>query len=102
MATTYRALMATRHGGPEVLQSVEVPIEAPGAGEVRVRVHAAGVRPPDLTMVAGKYLFASKLPFVPGYEIAGVVDAIGAGVTGFSIGQRVGALTIHGGFAEQS
>jgi NADPH:quinone reductase-like Zn-dependent oxidoreductase len=100
MADTYRALIATRHGGPEVLQSVDLPVEDPGSGQLRVRIRAAGVGPTDLTMLTGKYLFAPKLPFVPGYEIAGVVDAIGPGVTGFNIGQRVAALTIHGGFAE--
>jgi NADPH:quinone reductase-like Zn-dependent oxidoreductase len=51
-------------------------------------------------MLAGGYIYQPKLPFVPGYEIAGVVDAIGHGVTGFSIGQRVAALTVSGGFAE--
>jgi NADPH:quinone reductase-like Zn-dependent oxidoreductase len=54
----------------------------------------------DLIMLAGKYLFAPKIPFVPGYEAAGMVDAIGAGVTGFDLGQRVAALTVHGAFAE--
>jgi NADPH:quinone reductase-like Zn-dependent oxidoreductase len=51
-------------------------------------------------MLAGNYLYAPKIPFVPGYEVAGVVDAIGAGVTGFDLGQRVAALTVYGGFAE--
>jgi NADPH:quinone reductase-like Zn-dependent oxidoreductase len=50
-------------------------------------------------MLAGGYIYQPKLPFVPGYEIAGVIDAIGPGVTGFSVGQRVAALTVHGGFA---
>jgi NADPH:quinone reductase-like Zn-dependent oxidoreductase len=51
-------------------------------------------------MLAGNYPFAPKIPFVPGYETAGVVDAIGAGVTGFDLGRRVAALTVYGGFAE--
>jgi NADPH:quinone reductase-like Zn-dependent oxidoreductase len=51
-------------------------------------------------MLKGNYPFAPKIPFVPGYEAAGVVDAIGAGVTGFALGQRVAALTVYGGFAE--
>src|ERR1700683_83884 len=51
-------------------------------------------------MLAGKYRYAPKIPFVPGYEAAGVVDAIGAGVTGFAVGERVAALTVYGGFAE--
>src|SRR5271170_7502609 len=51
-------------------------------------------------MLTGSYLFAPKIPFVPGYEIAGVIDAIGVGVTGFKLGQRVAALTVYGGFGE--
>ena len=54
----------------------------------------------DLSMLEGNYLFAPKTPFVPGYELAGVVDAIGPGVTNFRLGQRVAALTVYGGFAE--
>jgi len=99
-AATYRAVMLTRKGGPEVLQVVELPIEQPGPGQLRVRVRAAGVGATDLTMLAGNYMFAPKIPFVPGYEVAGVVDAIGGGATGFDLGQRVAALTVYGGFAE--
>jgi NADPH:quinone reductase-like Zn-dependent oxidoreductase len=92
--------MLTKEGGPEVLQCVDLPIEEPGPKQLRVRVRAAGVGPTELSMLAGGYIFAPKIPFVPGYEIAGVVDAIGSGVTGFALGQRVAALTIYGGFAE--
>jgi NADPH:quinone reductase-like Zn-dependent oxidoreductase len=67
---------------------------------LRVRVRAAGVGSTDLIMLAGKYRYAPKLPLVPGYEVAGVVEAIGAGVTGFEVGQHVAALTVYGGFAE--
>ena len=100
MAATYRAVLITRPGGPDVLEARQLPLVAPGPGELRVRVKACGVGATDLTMLAGKYRFAPKLPVVGGYEIAGVVDAIGDGVTGFSIGQRVAALTVYGGFAE--
>jgi NADPH:quinone reductase-like Zn-dependent oxidoreductase len=92
--------MLTKKGGPEVLQIVELPVEAPGPGQLRVRVRAAGVGSTDLIMLTGSYLYAPKIPFVPGYEVAGVVDAIGAGVTGFEVGERVAALTVYGGFAE--
>jgi NADPH:quinone reductase len=101
MPTTYRVQMITRPGGPEVLQTVNLPVVDPGPGELRVAVRASGVGATDLTMLAGEYMFAPKIPFVGGYEIAGVVEAIGAHVTGFRVGQRVAALTVHGGFAER-
>jgi NADPH:quinone reductase len=101
MPTTYRAVMITRPGGPEVLQTLELPIVEPEPGELRVAVRASGVGATDLTMLAGDYMFAPKIPFVGGYEIAGVVEAVGADVTGFRVGQRVAALTVHGGFAER-
>ena len=100
MPATYRAVMLTQKGGPEVLLVVELPVEPPGPGQIRIRVGAAGVGATDLSMLTGNYMFAPKIPFVPGYEVAGVVDAIGAGVTGFELGQRVAALTVYGGFAE--
>jgi NADPH:quinone reductase-like Zn-dependent oxidoreductase len=77
-----------------------MPLVAPARGELRVRIKACGLGATDLIMLAGKYRFAPKLAVVGGYEIAGEVDAIGEGVTGFRIGQRVAALTVHGGFAE--
>jgi NADPH:quinone reductase len=100
MAATYRAVMLTKKGGPEALQVVDLPIEPPGPGQLRVRVRAAGVGSTDLMILAGNYRYAPKIPFVPGYEAAGVVEAIGAGATGFEVGQRVAALTVYGGFAE--
>jgi NADPH2:quinone reductase len=95
--------MLTRKAGPNALNALEVvdlPIQEPGPGQLRVRVRAAGVGSTDFKVLAGSYLFAPKIPFVPGYEIAGVVDAIGAGVDGFQVGQRVASLTVHGGFGE--
>lgn len=100
MTTTYRAMMISRPGGPEVLQPLDLPMAGPGPGELRVRVRACGIGATDLTMLAGSYAFAPKLPVVGGYEIAGIVEAIGDGVTGFHVGQRVAALTVYGGFAE--
>jgi NADPH:quinone reductase len=82
-----------------VLQNL--PIAEPEPDELRVAVRAAGVGATDLTILAGDYMFAPKIPFVGGYEIAGVVEAIGADVTGFRVGQRVAALTVYGGFAER-
>jgi NADPH2:quinone reductase len=105
MGATYRAVMLTQPGGtdvlrPEALQIVELPLEPPGPGQLRVRVRAAGVGSTDLIMLAGNYRYAPDLPFVPGYEAAGVVEAIGADVSGFEVGQRVAALTVYGSFAE--
>lgn len=100
MASTYRAVMLTKKGGPEVLEIVELPVPSPAPGELRVRVRATGVGATDLTMLEGNYIFAPKIPFVPGYETVGEVDALGAGVTRFQLGQRVAALTVYGGFAE--
>lgn len=100
MAATYRAVMLPRKGGPEVLQVVDLPVEPPGAGQIRVRVGAAGVGATDFAVLGGTYMFAPKIPFVPGYEVAGVVDAVGPGVTGFALGQRVAALSVWGAFAE--
>ena len=97
---TYRAVMLTKKGGPEALQVVDLPVQEPGPRQLRVRVRAAGVGSTDLTILKGSYAFAPRIPFVPGYEIAGVVDAIGSEVQGFSAGQRVAALTVWGGYGE--
>ncbi len=92
--------MLTKRGGPEVLQVVELPLDPPGPGQLRVRVSAAGVGSTDLMMLGGGYRYAPQIPFIPGYEVGGVVDAIGASVAGFEVGQHVAALTVYGGFAE--
>jgi NADPH:quinone reductase-like Zn-dependent oxidoreductase len=101
MPATYRAMMITGPGGPEMLQPVDLPIAEPGRGELRVKVHACGVGATDLTLLSGTYPFAPKLPIVGGYEIAGTVEALGEGVTNFRVGQRVAALSVYGGFAEK-
>lgn len=96
---TYRATMLTRKGGPEVLELVERPLPTPGPGEVRVRVHATGVGSTDVTMRRGYYPYAPPIPFVPGYESIGTVDAVGEGVRDLKEGDRVCALLVHGGYA---
>src|SRR5471032_2530081 len=100
MTACYRAVMLTKAGGPDVLHCVELPVEQPCSGPLRVRVHAAGVGSTDLLMLAGKYTYEPQIPFVPVYGIAGVVDAMCAGVTAVAIGRRVAALSAHGGVAE--
>ncbi|NUO54263.1 MAG: zinc-binding dehydrogenase [Polyangiaceae bacterium] len=94
-----KATMLTKKGGPEVLELVELPTPEPGPGELRVRVLATGVGSTDVTMRRGYYPFAPPIPFIPGYETVGIVDAIGSEVTGFKIGDRVCALLVYGGYA---
>jgi NADPH:quinone reductase-like Zn-dependent oxidoreductase len=98
--STYRTVMIPRTGGPDVLDIVDLPLREPAPGEVRVRVRATGIGQTDVLVRYGRYLFAPKPPVVPGYEIVGDVDAIGSGVTGVAVGQRVAALLAHGGNAE--
>jgi NADPH2:quinone reductase len=96
---TMQAVMLTKKGGPEVLEVVELPLPEPGAGEIRVRVRATGVGATDITMRRGSYPYAPHIPFVPGYESLGIVDAVGAGVTSLREGDRVCALLVYGGYA---
>lgn len=99
--TTYRAVMLTGKGEPDVLRVVELPLVEPGPGEVRLAVRATGAGGTDIIMRRGFYPYAPKLPFVPGYEVVGDVEALGAGVTDLKIGQRMAGLMIHGGYAEK-
>lgn len=92
-------------GSPEVLQIVENELRPPKPGEVRIRTLAAAVSRPDITVRTGKALYSGtplgqKIPFVPGYAIIGVVDALGEGVTQVTVGDRVGVLTVIGGYSE--
>jgi NADPH2:quinone reductase len=100
---TYRAIMLTAKGGPEVLKPVELPVTEPKAGEVRLRVLATGAGATDVTMRRGYYLFAPKIPFVPGYEVVGEIEAMSgeAQASGLRLGQRMAALIVHGGYAEK-
>lgn len=92
--------MITRSGGPEVLQIEQRPDPEPGAGEVLVRVRAAGVNFADTMARAGIYPDAPKPPCVVGYEIAGDIKRVGEGVDGFAPGDRVVGGTRFGGYAE--
>jgi NADPH:quinone reductase-like Zn-dependent oxidoreductase len=100
MSSTFEsALEMPQVGGPERLRLVPRPTQEPGQGQLRLRVRAAGVGATDLMILAGRYGFAPKPPVIPGYEVAGVVDAVGPGVAGWRAGMRAAALTVHGGFA---
>jgi NADPH:quinone reductase-like Zn-dependent oxidoreductase len=101
-ATTMNAVRITTHGGPEVMQVESVPRPIAGPGEVLVRVYAAGVNPVDTQIRAEPSGFAS-LPYIPGFDVSGVVAEIGAGVAGTAIGDSVFAmldLRRGGGYAE--
>jgi NADPH2:quinone reductase len=93
-------IIVTRYGGPEELQVVEEECPEPKDGEVRVRVLAAGVSLPDLLMREGVHPETPRLPFTPGWDLIGVVDRLGAGISGIEPGQIVAALTISGAYAE--
>lgn len=90
----------TGKGGPSVLQLVESSLPTPQTGEVRVKVLAAGVAYSEVMQRYGLYPGQPKPPYTPGYDVAGVIDAVGTGVNGWSVGQRVAALTVFGGYAK--
>jgi NADPH2:quinone reductase len=85
--------------GVEALSWQELPTPEPGAGQVRIAIRAASLNFPDLLIVQDKYQLKPPLPFVPGSEFAGVVEAVGAGVTHLRAGQNVACLAGTGGFA---
>src|SRR3954447_2618581 len=95
-----RAVVLTQTGGPEVLNVQERPDPVVGAGEVRIAVRAAGVNFADLMARVGLYPARPRTPCVLGFEVAGVIETVGPGVTGLSTGQRVMAGTRFGGQAE--
>ena len=93
-------IIVTHYGGPEELRVVEEECPEPKHGEVRVRVLAAGVSLPDVMMREGMHPETPRLPFTPGWDLVGVVERLGAGVTGLELGQIVAALPITGAYAE--
>lgn len=88
-ADTMKAVQLHAPGGPEVLQLVDLPLPQPAAGEVRVRARAIGAGGPDVLIRNGTYKWMPPMPAVPGNEMAGVVDAVGEGVTALRVGERV-------------
>jgi NADPH2:quinone reductase len=96
-----KAILVHAFGGPEVLKLEEIPTPKPAAGQVLVRIHAAGVNPYDTYMRAGTYAIKPPLPYTPGSDAAGVVEAIGEGVKKVKPGDRVyTARTVTGAYAE--
>jgi NADPH2:quinone reductase len=94
-----RAVVIPQFGDPDVFELREVPIPQPGAEQVTIRVAYVGVNYADL-MARQRGYMVEQLPFVPGYEVAGYVHAIGERVEGLRVGQPVAALTVRNGYAE--
>jgi NADPH:quinone reductase-like Zn-dependent oxidoreductase len=95
-----RQIWIPRFGGPDVFELREAPDPEPKAGEIRIRVAATGVNFADVMARLGLYPDAPPRPMVVGYEVAGVVDALGDGVKGFAVGDRVLSLCRFGGYAD--
>ena len=95
-----KAIIVRKHGGPEVLESVNIPLPEPKTGQARVEIHAVGINRRDAFIRAGVY--NRELPLVPGIEGSGVIDAIGPDVTGWNIGDRVAYYVpdLMGAYAE--
>ena len=96
-----KAVLCKEYGPPDSLVIEEVPSPEPKKGEVLLEVHAAAVNFPDVLIIENKYQFKPPLPFSPGSELAGVVKAVGEGVTSFKPGDKVIAFTTFGAFAEE-
>ncbi len=93
-------IIVTHYGGPDALQVIEEECPEPKAGEVRVRVQAAGVAMPDIMAREGIHPETPSVPYTPGWDLVGTVDRLGQGVSGFEPGQIVAAMPIHGAYAE--
>src|SRR5512140_334505 len=93
-------ILVTHYGGPDAIRVVEEECPEPGPGEVRVHVLAAGVSLPDVMAREGIHPETPEVPFTPGWDLVGMVDRLGDGVTGFAAGQVVAAMPIHGAYAE--
>ena len=98
-----RAIRVHQFGGPEAMRLDEVADLQPGPGQIRVRVKAAGVNPVDTYIRSGSYALKPSLPYTPGFDAAGIVDALGAGVTRVKTGDRVYVeRAATGSYAEQT
>ena len=96
-----KALLSHAPGGPETLTVDELPDPTPGPGQLLVRVRAAAINFPDVLIIEDKYQFKPPRPFAPGGEIAGEIEALGEGVTGWAIGDRLIAVPGWGGLTEK-
>ena len=96
-----RALLSTEVGGPDTLKLTELPDPTAGHGQVVVAVKACAINYPDVLIIEDKYQFKPPRPFAPGGEIAGVVESVGEGVTGWSVGDRIMGTIGNGGLTEK-
>ncbi|MEA3041846.1 MAG: NADPH:quinone reductase [Sphingomonadales bacterium] len=96
-----KALLSRTPGGPETLELADLPDPEPAPGQLLVGVRACAINYPDVLIIEDKYQFKPPRPFAPGGEIAGVVEAAGEGVSGWSVGDRVIAMIGHGGLQEK-
>src|SRR5690242_1963196 len=90
----HKRIVVTRYGGPDVITLIEEHIPVPKAGEVRVKVLAAGVSLPDVLAREGVHPETPRVPYTPGWDFVGTVDQLGEGVTGFELCQTVAAMPI--------
>ncbi|OLF19099.1 medium chain dehydrogenase/reductase family protein [Actinophytocola xanthii] len=97
-----KEIVLTGAGGPEMLLVAEVEAPEPGRGEVRVRVEASGVSFAEVQMLRRRYPMQPRFPFVPGYDLVGTVDAVGPGVTGVAVGDRVAAMPRTGAWRSRA
>ena len=96
----YKRVVVTQYGGPEVITTFEEDTPTPRAGEVRVKVLAAGVGLPDVLAREGVHPETPHVPYTPGWDLVGTIDQLGEGVTGFELRQTVAAMPIHGCYAQ--
>jgi NADPH:quinone reductase-like Zn-dependent oxidoreductase len=96
-----KALLSAAPGGPETLALTDLPDPVAGPGQLLVRVKACAINYPDVLIIEDKYQFKPPRPFAPGGEIAGTVEAVGEGVSGWRVGDRLIAMIGHGGLAEK-
>ncbi|SFP46462.1 NADPH:quinone oxidoreductase family protein [Sphingomonas rubra] len=96
-----KALLSQAPGGPETLELTERPDPIPAAGQVVVAVKACAINYPDVLIIEDRYQFKPPRPFAPGGEIAGTIESVGEGVTGWSVGDRVIGMIGHGGLVEK-
>lgn len=100
---TMKAIQISKFGGPEVLELKDVPRPSPAAGEVLVRIHASGINPVDWKVRSGGFRSGLKLPYIPGYDVSGVVEEAAPNVKDFKPGDEVYSyitITRGGGYAE--